>query len=96
MKLLGKIKIYEISKETGLTSKEIIDKANELGIEVKTHMSGVDENEAKKIKETPEIETLSEPLETLDIMPSESLDTPSELFNDPLKNQNSFCLALLF
>ena len=48
---MGKIKIYEISKETGLTSKEIIDKANELGIEVKTHMSGVDENEAKKIKE---------------------------------------------
>ena len=48
---MGKIKIYEISKETGLTSKEIIEKANELGIDVKTHMSSVDEEEAKKIKD---------------------------------------------
>jgi len=50
VKLLGKIKVYEISKETGLTSKEIIDKANELGIDVKTHLSSVSEEEAKKIK----------------------------------------------
>ena len=50
VKLLGKIKIYEISKETGLTSKEIIEKANKLGIDVKTHMSSVDEEQAEKIK----------------------------------------------
>ena len=45
-----KIKIHEIAKEIGLTSKEIIEKANELGIEAKSHMSGVDEKEAEKIK----------------------------------------------
>ena len=50
VKLLGKIKIHEISKEMGLTSKEIIEKANELGIEAKSHMSSVDEQEASKIK----------------------------------------------
>jgi len=50
VKLLGKIKIHEIAKEMGLTSKEIIEKANNLGIEVKSHMSGVDEKEAEKIK----------------------------------------------
>ena len=50
VKLLGKVKIHEIAKQTGLTSKEIIEKANELGIEAKTHMSGVDEQEASKIK----------------------------------------------
>lgn len=47
---MGKIKIHEIAKEIGLTSKEIIEKAKELGIEAKTHMSGVDEKEAEKIK----------------------------------------------
>ena len=47
---MGKIKIHEIAKEIGLTSKEIIAKANELGIEAKTHMSGIDEKEAEKIK----------------------------------------------
>lgn len=47
---MGKIKIHEIAKEMGLTSKEIIEKANELGIEAKSHMSGVDEEEASKIK----------------------------------------------
>ena len=50
VKLLGKIKIHVIAKEMGLTSKEIIEKANELGIEAKSHMSGVDEQEANKIK----------------------------------------------
>ncbi len=50
VKLLGKIKIHEIAKEIGLTSKEIIEKAKELGIEAKSHMSGVEEKEAEKIK----------------------------------------------
>lgn len=47
---MGKIKIHEIAKEIGLTSKEIIEKAKELGIEAKSHMSGVEEQEAEKIK----------------------------------------------
>ena len=48
MKLLGKIKIHEIAKKLGLTSKEVIKRANELNIEAKSHLSGVDENQAKK------------------------------------------------
>jgi translation initiation factor IF-2 len=50
VKLLGKIKIHELAKELSLTSKEIIAKAKELGIDVKTHMSAIEENEAEKIK----------------------------------------------
>ena len=49
---MGKIKIHEIAKKLGLTSKEIIEKANELNIEAKSHMSGVSEEEAKKIEES--------------------------------------------
>ena len=48
---MGKIKIYELAKELNLTSKDVMEKAKELGMEVKTHMSSIEENEAKKIKE---------------------------------------------
>ena len=48
--ILGKIKIHEIAKKLGLTSKEILDAANKLKIEVKSHMSGVEEEEANKIE----------------------------------------------
>ena len=45
--LLGKIKIYEIAKKLGLASKEVLEAAEKLNIEVKSHMSGVGEEEAK-------------------------------------------------
>lgn len=47
---MGKIKIHEIAKNLGINSKEILEKALELGLEVKTHMSSVSEEEAKKIE----------------------------------------------
>lgn len=47
---MGKIKIHEIAKELDLTSKEIIEKANDLGIKVSSHLSSVDEEQANKIK----------------------------------------------
>ena len=49
--LLGKIKIHEIAKKLNLTSKEVLEIANALKIEAKSHMSGVTEEEAKKIEE---------------------------------------------
>lgn len=50
VKLLGKIKIHEIAKKLGLTSKEVIKRANELNIEAKSHLSGVDEIKQKELK----------------------------------------------
>ena len=49
---MGKWKIHEIAKELGLGSKEIIKKAQELGIEVTSHLSSVEEEIAQKIKES--------------------------------------------
>ena len=48
---MGKIKIYEIAKKMDLTSKEVLEMAKKLNIEVKSHMSGVEEAEANKIEE---------------------------------------------
>ena len=49
---MGKIKIHEIAKEVGITSKEIIKIANDLGMDVTSHLSAVDEEQAKRIKES--------------------------------------------
>ena len=48
---MGKIKIHEIAKKLGLTSKEVLEMANSLKMQVTSHMSGVDENQAKEIEE---------------------------------------------
>ena len=48
---MGKIKIHEIAKKFNLTSKEVLEVANELNIEAKSHLSGVEEEEAKRIEE---------------------------------------------
>ena len=47
---MGKIKIHEIAKEVGLTSKEVIKIANDLGINVTSHLSAVEEEQAERIK----------------------------------------------
>ena len=47
---MGKIKIHEIAKKLGLTSKEVLEVAKKLNIEVKSHLSGVEQDEADKIE----------------------------------------------
>lgn len=47
---MGKIKIHEIAKKLGLSSKAVLDAASKLKIDVKSHLSGVDEEQAKKIE----------------------------------------------
>ncbi len=49
---MGKIKIHEIAKLLGLGSKEVVAKAQELGIEATSHLSSVEEEQANKIKES--------------------------------------------
>ena len=47
---MGKIKIHEIAKKLGLSSKEVLEKAKKLKIDAKSHLSGVDEEQAKTIE----------------------------------------------
>lgn len=48
---MGKIKIYELAKELKMENKDLISMAKKLGIEVSSHMSGIDEVGVKKIRE---------------------------------------------
>ena len=48
---MGKMKIHELAKEIDKTSKDIIAVAQELGLDVKSHMSSLEDNEIKLVKE---------------------------------------------
>ena len=48
---LAKKRVYELAKQLNISNKDLIEKLNELGIEVNNHMSTVDEENAELVKE---------------------------------------------
>lgn len=46
---MSKKRLYEIAKEVGVASKEVIAKAQELGMAVKSHASSVEGNDAERL-----------------------------------------------
>ena len=48
----NKVKIHEIAKRLGLSSKEVLEKAKALGIEASSHLSGLEDNDAKRLEES--------------------------------------------
>ncbi len=49
---MSKMKIHELAKKIGVTSKEIIEKAQKLGIAVTSHLSNLEENQVKQLTES--------------------------------------------
>jgi len=47
---LGKIKIYDLAKELNLASKELLQKVKEMGIEAKSHLSSISDEDVEKIR----------------------------------------------
>ena len=47
---MGKIKIYDIAKKLDLTSKEVLKVAKKLNINAKSHLSGIDEDDAIRLE----------------------------------------------
>lgn len=47
---MAKKRIYEIAKEVGVDNKVVVQKAKDLGLDVKNHMSSVDDSQVAKIK----------------------------------------------
>ncbi len=48
---MGKVRVYELAKELGINSKKLITVLKELHIDVKNHMSTMEEEEAKRVME---------------------------------------------
>ncbi len=48
---MSKTRIYQLAKDLGVSSKEMIEKLKEFDIEVANHMSALDDDEAELITE---------------------------------------------
>ena len=48
---MTRIRVYELAKELGLTSKDLIEKISDLDLDINSHMSTMEEEEAELIKE---------------------------------------------
>ncbi len=61
---MGKIKIYELAKEIDKHSKDIITYLNEKGMEVKSHMSSIDDGTVNMVKDhfTPRAKVQDKPV----------------------------------
>ena len=46
---MSKIRIYELSKQLGVANKDLVAKINSIGIEAKSHMAMLTEEEAAKV-----------------------------------------------
>lgn len=47
---MAKKRIYEIAKELGISNKVVVDKAKDLGFDVKNHMSSLDDSQMNQLK----------------------------------------------
>lgn len=47
---MAKMKVHELAKELGLESKELISIVQDLGIECKSHMTSLEDNDIEKVK----------------------------------------------
>ncbi|GAA5349619.1 translation initiation factor IF-2 [Streptococcus uberis] len=78
---MSKKRLHEIAKEIGKTSKEVVEQAKSLGLDVKSHASGVSEEDAKKIVSTftekPKTETKPK-IKAVDETPKPKLEAVKE------------------
>jgi len=82
---MTKVRVYELAKELNISSKELIEKIEDLNIEVNSHMSSISSEEAELIKEllteVPEVVTSESETELLDEIIEE------EIINTSKKNK---------
>jgi translation initiation factor IF-2 len=70
---MAKIRVYELATKLGLDNKEIVDKLNHAGIEVKNHMSALEEEVALKF----ETNQAGQTDKAVEVKVDEDLDPPS-------------------
>ena len=47
---MGKMKVYELAKEINVSSKELLDEAKTLGIDLKSHLSSIEDKDVETLK----------------------------------------------
>ena len=49
---MAKLRVYELAKELDMPNKDLVDKISSLGIQIKGHMSSLEEEEAQLVRDT--------------------------------------------
>ena len=59
---MAKVRVYELAQKHGLENKDLIARLEEMGIEVKNHMSSLDEEDVARYEDeaTPKVEKIVE------------------------------------
>ena len=85
---MSKVRIHELSKELGVSSKAIIEKLKEKGINASSHMSAVDNDAVDFIKNAfaPKTEVKEEKKEQAEVKATEKQDKKPN--NDGFKKEN--------
>ena len=47
---MSKVKLYELAKEMNVSSKDLLDEAKKMGLDVKSHLSNIDDKDVKILK----------------------------------------------
>lgn len=79
---MSKIRVHELAKELGISSKECIEKLQDLGLEVKNHMSSIEGTDYDLVNELLRTGSVQE--ETASESHDEAEDLEDELDNDEL------------
>ena len=58
---MAKIRIYELATKMGLGNKDVVEKLQQAGIEVKNHMSAIEEDVAQKFEADQAAKTIDAP-----------------------------------
>ncbi|MCT4585487.1 MAG: translation initiation factor IF-2 N-terminal domain-containing protein, partial [Peptostreptococcaceae bacterium] len=92
---MSKTRVYNLAKELGISSKKLIEKLEELDIQVANHMSSISEEEAELIMELfneMEVEEVDESLEPVEI---DGKLTVGNLSNALDKKSSDIIMALM-
>jgi translation initiation factor IF-2 len=61
---MGKIRVYELAQKLGVENKDLLDRLEDAGIDAKSHMSFLEEDDIRKLEDdsTPAVEKVEEKL----------------------------------
>ncbi|MDF1594639.1 MAG: translation initiation factor IF-2 [Acidimicrobiia bacterium] len=89
---MAKIRVYELARELGLESKDVLARVHELGIEAKTASSGLEPVDAGTVRQsyasTEEVQPVSEPEVLPEPEPEPEAETAAEPEPEPTETED--------
>ena len=84
VRLLGKMKLYELAKEMEVPSKELLEQAKEMGINIKSHLSVISDEDVKNLKDKYQRKSASNTSKKEDKKPKKESTPNSQKKDNPV------------